>query len=406
MEMKFNIDVKVDHGEEGDWEWCLNSREYIGLLLELRDQYVDEKMGRVNIMGLSYKERERHMKSNLTKASGFEWNENQWRQLFWQNYRKENPFAPASFITKIRKKVNNLSNYLKKQREFAALGIKRNGSLMKWGIPLKFATGTFKELPNSELGFLPFAHTKTMSDLHLEEMKQLQSDLIMRIRGGAGKKKCPKKSNTGASIAYCVVTGGTHSDKESGVSGSIHINSNIVRGKNPGSDANQANFVLQCRVFCLISKVILCLYGESPWLKAVMEKLRDIPKERLIPGGRVPVSNIWFTLEPGDKVIHTDTNTLPPAFVFCLDNYDGGDLLVTGPDGHTHKIDTTAGRVIAGKWNHYPHCNDKLNSGIRHSFVCYLDHRSVSASYKNFTAENGYEMYHKVVTQYLEKEGL
>jgi hypothetical protein len=137
-----------------------------------------------------------------------------------------------------------------------------------------------------------------------------------------------------------------------------------------------------------------------------MNKLQRVPDERLIPGRRVPISHIWMTSEPEAWHVHTDTNTIPPAFVFCVRTCNGGDLVVTTPEGKAVVIETTAGRVIAGKWAQLPHCNTKVLSGERHSYVCYLDHRVISTSWECKTKMEGFDMYAKEVNKILKQWGM
>lgn len=113
-----------------------------------------------------------------------------------------------------------------------------------------------------------------------------------------------------------------------------------------------------------------------------MQKLKDVPLTRLIPGGYLPCSHIWFTTQPAERNVHIDTNTVPPGFVFCANTVNGGDLVVTERNGALRLFSTTEGRVIGGSWPQRPHCNEKVNSGeVRCSFVIYLDHRVLSTSY-------------------------
>jgi len=241
----------------------------------------------------------------------------------------------------------------------------------------------------------------------LKEMKELQDQLIMRIRGGAAtRKKDARDSNRGHSVAYCVVGGGRHASKENGISGSIHMNNNITGKGRFSFDRNNGAVMLQCQVFALVSRVIITLFGKCPWFKATMEKLCEIPRNRLIPGGRIPCSHIWFTSDPKSFHVHTDTNTIPPAFVFCVETCVGGDLLVTLPNGEVKVIETTAGRVAGGKWAQLPHCNTPVISGTRHSFVCYLDHRAISRSWLCLTSQSGFDFYNTVVNEMLKEWGL
>jgi hypothetical protein len=156
----------------------------------------------------------------------------------------------------------------------------------------------------------------------------------------------------------------------------------------------------------MISRIILTLYGNHPWFKCAMEKLMNVPDDRLVPGRRIPISHIWMTSDPEKWHVHTDTNTVPPAFVFCVGRCVGGDLVVTTEDGKVVELDTSPGRVIGGKWAQLPHCNTPLISGERHSYVCYLDNRVLSTSWTCRTRVEGFELYAAEVNRILKEWGL
>ena len=207
--------------------------------------------------------------------------------------------------------------------------------------------------------------------------------LLVRERGAAGRKPDRRDSNRGYSIALTVAPGGIYGDKDNGISGSIHLNRNIIKpSQNKYSDSRVYCERLQMEVIDTIADVIEELYGNCSWYKATKAKLANIPKNRFLPGRNVPCSHIWYTSEPEVRHVHTDTNTLPPAFVFCPKTVTGGDLIVAMPDGSIQRVRLDAGVVAGGSWAQYPHCNEAVLQGHhRRSFVVYLDHRSISSSY-------------------------
>jgi hypothetical protein len=383
------------------------NRQYIEYVCKMRDDFCYVNSGENVVLAMKTKDRNGYMRQQMINVSGFEKRNMALQREFWAHFRKCNPQFNEATITIIRKKCNNMASHKRLRANLSTYGVNRNGRLKKCSNPIPFQQGTFKDLPNHSMSFVPVAQVRSMSTSLLQEMKDLQSELILRIRGGAAtRKKDARDSNRGHSVAYCVVGGGRHASKENRISGSMHINNNITGKGKLSFDRNNAAMMLQCRVFALVSKVIITLFGKTSWFKASMEKLSNIPRERLIPGGRIPCSHIWFTAEPKPFHVHTDTNTIPPAFVFCVETCIGGDLLVTLPNGEVQVVETSAGRVTGGKWAQLPHCNTPVISGVRHSFVCYLDHRAISSSWLCFTTNDGFEFYDTIVNELLQQWGL
>ena len=381
------------------------SREFIKYVTYMRDKFCDGKEKEV-FLSLTTKERELAMKIELRQYTGFERNDNYRQRQFWELFRQFFPQYDKATVAIIRKKCNDYSRY-QTMRHAISLGRKVKGNeIYGTAAPIMFQSGTFKELPLKDMDFIPYFSIKTMTKEILQQMRNVQGNLEFRIRGGAGARKPDARdSNRGNSIACCVVTGGKYADKSAGICGSIHINGNLVK-KGLKDCTLDTNFLLQCQVFATVSRVIVTLFGSSPWFRATMDKLRDIPDERLIPGRRIPCSHIWWTSDPKSFHVHTDTNTIPPAFVFCVETCLGGELMVTLPSGDVRVIPTTAGVVVGGKWAQFPHCNAPVIDGTRHSFVCYLDNRSISKSWLCRTVDDGFYAYNEVVNKMLLEYGL
>jgi len=81
---------------------------------------------------------------------------------------------------------------------------------------------------------------------------------------------------------------------------------------------------LQNNVIDIVCNIIEDNFGSLTWYKAAKDVIRNIPKEQLLSDGRVPVSHIWHTLWPKTYQVHTDTNTIPPAFLVCCMEVEGG----------------------------------------------------------------------------------
>lgn len=312
---------------------------------------------------------------------------------FWQRIRFSHPAIPYDYVQFLRNKVKYVIYKRKKLFERCKYGVGRRGPLTRGRDPLsnilEFKSEVSKDLPHKDLEFVPFRIVRNMSSPLLKKVQELEDDLLLRIRGGAGARKPDARdSNVGHSIGLTVVTGGGYSNAANGISGSVHMNRNIVRRNTRSSTANrnsyprqQEDILLQKRVFDVVTEVILTLYGKAPWFIAAMDKLKNIPDDRLIPGRKIPCSHIWFTSSPKKRHVHTDTNTIPPAFVFCARTVMGGGLLLLNPKGFVESIDMFAGKVVGGSWAQHPHCNEEVLNGDRHSFVVYLDNRAIAKSY-------------------------
>jgi hypothetical protein len=277
-------------------------------------------------------------------------------------------------------------------------------------------------------------------------VKSVHKKLLEHLSGGGQETMALFKSNEGKSLGHSVVTGGTHADRSKGISGSIHWNQNLNRKtarrsarlikqsvrrssrlaakkseselkkssakkkpsaqtlaakkkksapkkavvrrstlirKTPSELESEAAWQsLQREVIDMVRTVILETFGNTRWLKAAMKQYSAIPSERFLSLD-LPCSHIWWTVNPRAFHAHVDTNTLPPAFVFCPHTVDGGDLVVLLPSGRKRVVKLGEGVVLGGSWAQGPHCNTPVSpSDDRRSFVVYMDKRVASASYK------------------------
>ena len=76
----------------------------------------------------------------------------------------------------------------------------------------------------------------------------------------------------------------------------------------------------------VISNVLYEAFGWFRWYQIALEKLGGRPAERIVKGGKIPCSHIWWMSSNKAFNIHTDENTVGPAFLFTATTHDGGDL--------------------------------------------------------------------------------
>ena len=303
---------------------------------------------------------------------------------FWIGFRSSNPNISDADFLKIRQKCNARRMVYRREQQRKIHGVNWYGNLLPTTNKIPFQPGTFNHLPYQGLSFVPALDIRKMPCDLIRRVDLLDNnlqELLVRQRSQAGRKRDRRDSNQGYSIALTVAPGGKYGDKESGISGSIHLNRNIIKPLKKNTEEKVYCESLQKDVIETVADVIEYLYGNCPWYRAVVEKLADIPRTRFLPGRNIPCSHIWYTSDPQVRHVHTDTNTLPPAFVFCPKTVKGGDLIVAMPDGSIQRVCLNAGVVAGGSWAQYPHCNEKVSSSDRRSFVVYLDHRSISQSY-------------------------
>lgn len=310
---------------------------------------------------------------------------------FWKTTKhvlKETGRLDRWQILDVQKRVRQLLHRRKMRIWRDAYGIVQRGKVESGNTKaiLPFQDEVMKSLPNHYLSFVPPLDVRSVPYVMMDRLRTVESKLetVLRIRGGA-RRPDQRDSNRGMSLGRTTVTGGRHSNANANVSGSIHMNRNLTGCarltklcKEKGVNLED----LQSDVIETISDIIDELYGKACWYKAAKDVLRKVPKIRLLPGGRIPASHIWWTSHPKSYHVHTDSNTIPPAFVLCANPVRGGELCCLPPYGGVQVIDTNAPVVVGGSWAQFPHCNAPVLQGQRHSFVVYLDNRNASQKYK------------------------
>jgi len=221
---------------------------------------------------------------------------------------------------------------------------------------LPFQDRVVRILPNPFLSFVPPLDVRKYSGDLLARLQGVESKLkiVLRLRGGFKTltKDDTRDANLGMSLARTTVTGGTYSNSNAGVSGSIHMNRNLT-----GVSANVQRQCalegvnvhdLQNEVVDVLCDIIENTYGKTRWYIAAKDKIRNIPKIRLLPGARIPATHIWWTSFPETFHVHTDANTIPPAFVACANEVKGGELCCLPPSGGVRVVDTKPGTIVGG----------------------------------------------------------
>ena len=310
--------------------------------------------------------------------------------LFWHvvGQAMEKLGAGADILEKTRERVRHCVRRQRSAEWRKFYGVVRRGkvALEREDCFYPYQSAVMRELPNPVLSFVPPIVQRKIDVNHVERLRRLEDQLVnvMRIRGGYDKDA--RDSNRGKSFGLTTVQGGTHSNKRKGISGSIHMNKTLtgMSTTKKGACAELGIDVdkLQDEIVEAITDVIVRAFGKAPWFKAALHKFETVPKNRMLPGRQLPSSHIWWTSDPKFYHVHTDTNTVPPAFLVCVSDCKGGELCCLPPTGGPTIVDTSVPTVVGGSWAQYPHCNLPVLRGDRHSFVIYMDHRNLADSYK------------------------
>jgi len=281
----------------------------------------------------------------------------------------------------------------------SARGFNSHGGLKKeLKGSMKLQGETPKLLPNPSMPDIPLLEVKkikegTLKDLQLlTELVDYRENATMLKLRGEKEKKCKKKQAYGVSLGRTIST--TRGNKKEGRIGTIMMNSTLNNPQNrkkklprthPQLPSITTRGDLQEFALRVVTDAIVEAFGKSYWFKAAMDALRDIPKDRLLPG--LPCSNIWLTRDPSIRQVHVDTNTVQPAFLLSPFDCTGGETLVQNPRdlSQPYKIELLPGKVIGGCWAQLPHCTEKVldtrGRKSRYSFVVYLDHRIFNFKY-------------------------
>jgi len=261
------------------------------------------------------------------------------------------------------------------RKALRAHGVSSKGKLRadnKWRV---LEMGDHKEETwKRKLSFVPLAQVGTFGKDNLTKLQLLQDRLVaaVRLRGGARDKTKTKKHQTGLSLGLTVISGGRRPtnprERKAEYSGTIQAKTH----------SNVEMQALQEEVTAIITTCIEEAFGHVNWYKAAKEAFQKVPSNRRLSKSSLPASNIWWNWNTNGSTAHIDTNAVSPCFVLTPYTYNGAELLC---QANNLKIPLTAGQVIGGSWQRFPHCNDELFSDERYSFVVYFDYRMLCEAY-------------------------
>lgn len=224
-----------------------------------------------------------------------------------------------------------------------------------------------------KLSFVPVVHVGKFGKDNLAKLQLLQENMVrvFRLRGGASSSKKTGTHQKGVSLGYSVSPGGA--PPKNPRERSAHYSGTVQMRKHCTAEMQ----ALQGEVVNVLTAIIEEAYGHVVWYKALKEAFKNVPKTRRLPT-TVPASGIWWNWNVTKSEVHIDWNTVMPCFVLTPHNYKGAELLIGDSN---RKIPMTAGRVVGGSWQRFPHCNGKLWGDERYSFVVYYDWRMLGESY-------------------------
>lgn len=289
----------------------------------------------------------------------------------WKAIRERDPTLTDADIRKMQRK--EAAEKKKQTRDSRrALGVSTKGKLLAEHRWRKLNMGDqMEDIWTQKLSFIPVAQVRPFGKENLCKLQNLHERLVAAVRLRGGKKT--SKHQKGQSVGMTVSPGGRRprNPKESNAD---HYSGTIQLKKFD----NGLMHLLQQEVVATVTACIEEAFGSIHWYKAVKEAFEKVPGNRRLPNCPLPVSNIWWNWNVNESKVHIDSNAISPCFVFTPFTYDGAELLC-GADNI--KIPLEAGQIVGGSWQRYPHCNDKLWSGERYSFVAYFDYRMLQHTY-------------------------
>lgn len=290
---------------------------------------------------------------------------------FWRSIKNHNPWLTAKEIRALQREVAATRKKQKRQKD-RANGVSQRGNLSAEAKWRELEMGDYdEEIWKKKLSFMPNLQIGTFGSDNLAKLQDVQNRLVevVRLRGGANATETTKHQK-GLSLGRTVCSGGSRprnpSEQHDNYSGTIQLKT----FDNP--EVQQ----LQVEVTATLTACIEEAFGKAHWFKVTKECFRKVPINRRLPDSSLPGSNIWWSWNDHKSKPHIDRNAVGPCFVLTPCTYHGAELLCGDL-----KIPLKAGQVVGGAWQQLPHCNDKLLSGDRYSFVVYFDYRMLQDTY-------------------------
>jgi len=303
------------------------------------------------------------------------------REKARKNYKKLSTEEKKKINTKRRENAEKLQNWRHAHDMNAQGFIYNNVKVMVTEPSLTNNHPYFHGVPHFKLKKLP---QHLIDDIQQAETLLFDENLYLEAQGRCRRRSRSRNhrfgGNTGVNFGIRVLNGGGYACKEFGRSGVIH--------PSPLLDKND-ELISRDELWKLVKDVLDEMYGKEAWYKRVVHiaaKLNEEARaERCIPG--TPVSGIWITTTAKENAVHIDTNVVGPTFVFSvwMDDHNPVYLNVCSPDGRHNKKARLNGKVAAGLWASFPHCNIGTNENnvLRHSWTCYMDQHVFSLLYRD-----------------------
>jgi len=291
---------------------------------------------------------------------------------FWRQYRRLNPAVTDGEVRSMQRAVAAARKRAKRLLD-QKNGVSSTGNLLADHSWRRLNLGDHVEGSwSKKLSFVPVVKIASFGTKNLFRLHNVHERLVelVRLRGGGRKTN---KHQTGKSLGRTVMSGGRVSRELRRANPTItHVSGTIQLAKLSDSLIHKE----------AIETVTACVeeaFGNEGWYKVAKQCFSCVPHSRRLPHSSLPASNIWWSWNSHHSAVHINSNTLPPCFVLCPYTYNGAELLIGESE---RKIPLSAGRVVGGSWQRFPHCNGELLSeGDRYSFMAYFNYRMLNPSF-------------------------
>jgi hypothetical protein len=204
----------------------------------------------------------------------------------------------------------------------------------------------------------------------------LEKEILELLQASTKKTYTSHKygANEGINCGMSFSGGGTLSNKDNGISGTVQWRA-FIKGRPD----------LRKRL-CNLFKIILQeAFGACLWYKRLSHLTAKINSEsgneRTLSG--LPLTGLWFNIVPKQEAVHCDRNVVGATFVLSTYEGDGASLVLSTTSlKNVGKIQINPPMILAGRWANYAHCNTNIaTESTRKSWTLYLDKRAFSTRY-------------------------